>query len=122
MRLEDLEQKNLKDWTLNDVHYMQLKDKNDDFLIKKGKKLVVVTTDKKYLKQIWESSWPRRVVTLSTVKALINEKESKVVVLDGKTDSENLFLLTGKNIKDEIENQNFSYFSESEVPEAKFPE
>lgn len=123
MKLEDLEQKDdLKGWTLRDVYYMQLKDYRGDFLMKKEMKHIVVTTDKKLLKQIWESSWPRREVVLATIKALINKRTSEVVTLDGENDSESLFLTTEKNIQQDIKNQNFRYLLEAKEPEAEFPE
>lgn len=123
MRLENLEQKELRGWILSDVHYMGLKENKSDYLMKKGTQaLVVVTTDKEHLKQIWQSSWPRRAVKLTTTKALINKKTSEIVFLDGETDSERLFLSTEKNIKEDIKNQNFTYLSETEIPEAEFPE
>jgi hypothetical protein len=123
MKLEDLEKKDdLKHWILRDVYYMQLKDNQCDFLMKKETKRIVVTTNKKLLKQIWESSWPRREVVLGTMKALINKGTSEVVSLDGKNDSEGLFLTTEKNIHQDIKNQAFRYILEDKKPEAEFPE
>ncbi|EKD25272.1 MAG: hypothetical protein ACD_80C00091G0001 [uncultured bacterium (gcode 4)] len=121
MNLADLQNKDLKGWTLTDVHYMLLKD-NSDALIEKDTKHVAITTDRENLRKIWESSWPRREITVIASKALVNKNESTVVMLDGKIDSENIFLITDKNLKEDIKNQIFGYREESRILETTFPE